>query len=412
MIVPSVSARLPLTIRAECEEIIEQRLGCSPAVNILVRDAGISSEAGATGPRQSRKVRRVPSYPPSVCTTQVARFVCLLALVFSGALAACERTSEPAKVAAASGPSTPRVQQTLRIAAASDLSHVMHALVTGFLESGVNSSRERDAGVPRVEELVPAGEATDASVVNMRDGKDAGLGHPDHITTSRVEPVFGSSGSLLAQIMQGAPFDVYMSADEEYTKTLIREGYGDEDSYVIYAHGSLALWARDGALLDIAGRGAAALEDSSVVKIALANPVHAPYGRAAVAVLENLGLLEKLRPKLVFGENAAQAMQFVDSGGAQVGVVGRALALSRVRTGRGSMWPIPESLHPPMAQAAVALVAKKVRSGDDRAALSGRVEPERGAAKENTAAHAWCLWLRSEEAQRILAEAGYGASQR
>jgi len=145
-------------------------------------------------------------------------------------------------------------------------------------------------------------------------------------TGAKVAITYGSSGNFFAQIQNGAPFDLFLSADLDYPKKLIQAGLAESDSLQIYAAGRLALWLPPDSPLDPTS-GLKTLLDPRIQKIAIANPEHAPYGRAAVAALQNAGLSAQLKPNPVFGENISQAAQFVQSGSAQAGLMALWLAL-------------------------------------------------------------------------------------
>jgi molybdate transport system substrate-binding protein len=180
----------------------------------------------------------------------------------------------------------------------------------------------------------------------------------------RVEPSFGASGSLVAQITQGAPFDVFLSADESLARDLVARGLADERGRFRYARGHLALWAPRSLRLDVAALGLRALLDPAVRRVAIANPRHAPYGRAAVAALAAAGLTDAVAPKLVAGENVAQAMQMAQSGAAEVALVARALTRAPGVASEGQVYVVPAGLHPPIEQGGVVLR----RAGDPAAA--------------------------------------------
>jgi molybdate transport system substrate-binding protein len=169
-----------------------------------------------------------------------------------------------------------------------------------------------------------------------------------------VQPTYGSSGSFFAQIQGGAPFDVFLSADVEYTRRLTTDGLTVPGSEFVYGVGRIVLWVPRDSALDV-GRGLALLRDPAVRKIAIANPRHAPYGRAAVAALEAAGLSLEVTPKLVLGENVAQAAQFVQSGAADAGIIALSLALGAPMTAAGRYAEIPASSHPPLTQGGVIL---------------------------------------------------------
>jgi molybdate transport system substrate-binding protein len=173
-------------------------------------------------------------------------------------------------------------------------------------------------------------------------------------TGRKLSLIYGSSGNFYAQIQNGAPFDLFFSADLRYAQKLVDTHFADADSLFVYARGQLALWAPSDAHRNLSQTGFAALRDPLVQKIAIANPDHAPYGRAAVAALQRAGLYDHIKSKLVFGENIAQAAQFAQSGSAQVGILALSLVLSP-HMQSGDRWLIPSQLYPPLDQAAVLL---------------------------------------------------------
>jgi len=171
--------------------------------------------------------------------------------------------------------------------------------------------------------------------------------HPD------VNPQvsYGSSGNFFSQIRNGAPFDLFLSADVEYPRKLAQEGHGAADSIFLYGVGRIAVWVPARSALD----PATALEAPSVVHIAIANPQHAPYGRAAEAAMLSMGIWDKLQPKLVLGENIAQTLQFVESGAADVGIVALSLATAPKTRGQGRYWEIPLDRYPKIEQGGIIL---------------------------------------------------------
>jgi molybdate transport system substrate-binding protein len=173
-------------------------------------------------------------------------------------------------------------------------------------------------------------------------------------TRQMVEVSFGSSGNFFAQIQNGAPFDLFFSADIEYPRRLESSGLTVPGTLVEYARGRIVLWSRADKRLDLT-RGLAILAERSVGTIAIANPEHAPYGRAAVAALRHEQLYDSLRGKFVLGENLSQAAQFAQSGNADAGIIALSLALAPAMRNTGHYVEIPESYHPPIEQAAVVL---------------------------------------------------------
>jgi len=170
-----------------------------------------------------------------------------------------------------------------------------------------------------------------------------------------VKLSFGASGALTQQIQNGAPFDIFFSADTEYPRQLIAGGQADGATLYRYAVGELVLWVPKESPLDLERKGMDVLLDPSVRKIAIANPRHAPYGRAAVAALQHYGLYEKVKDRLVLGENVSQAAQFAESGNAQVGFVALAHAIAPAMQGKGKYWVVPTEAYPELDQAVVAI---------------------------------------------------------
>lgn len=175
----------------------------------------------------------------------------------------------------------------------------------------------------------------------------------------RVKLSLGSSGNFYSQIANGAPFDLYFSADVGYPKKLEQTGLTRPGSLYRYAVGRIVLWAPKGSALDLGGLGMRVLLDPSVKKIAIANPKHAPYGRAAVAAMKHFQVYEAVSPKLVLGENVSQAAQFVESGAAEVGIVALSLALAPTMRAAGTYWEVPAEAHLPIEQGAVILRSAK-----------------------------------------------------
>lgn len=173
-------------------------------------------------------------------------------------------------------------------------------------------------------------------------------------TGSHVKLSLGSSGNFFSQIQNGAPFDLYFSADIGYPKKLEEAGLTLPGSLYRYAVGRIVMWTGNGTLLDVA-KGLDALRESTVKKIAIANPKHAPYGRAAVAAMEHFKVYDQVKDRLVLGENISQAAQFVESGACDVGIIALSLALAPTMKARGTYWEVPADAHPPLEQGAVIL---------------------------------------------------------
>lgn len=172
-------------------------------------------------------------------------------------------------------------------------------------------------------------------------------------TGIKVQLSFGASGALTQQIQNGAPFDVFFSADMDYPKQLITVNEADEGTLSEYAVGKLVLWVPSDSPLDVEHKGMDILLDPSVKKISIANPQHAPYGRATVAALKHAGLYDRVADRIVMGENVSQAAQFVESRNAQAGFVALAHATSPSMKGQGKYWEVPQDFYPPLAQGAV-----------------------------------------------------------
>lgn len=188
-------------------------------------------------------------------------------------------------------------------------------------------------------------------------------------TGNRVRWVLGSSGNLFTQIQNGAPYDVYLSADAAYPQKLLDSGRALAGSYSLYALGELVLFTGKNPALDLNKLGMNALTLSDKSRIAIANPAHAPYGRAALAALDYYNLRERVAKRLVIGENAAQAAQFVVSGNAQFALTARSVAQRQ----EGNFVSVPVLSYPPIQQAAVALrrnqQAGQRQAGQQQAAL-------------------------------------------
>jgi molybdate transport system substrate-binding protein len=162
---------------------------------------------------------------------------------------------------------------------------------------------------------------------------------------------YGSSGNFFAQIQNGAPFDVFFSADVDYPRRLVESGHAERDSLYEYATGHLVLWTRGDSNIDVSG-GLAFLASAAIRRIAIANPTYAPYGRAAVAALQHEQLYDKVQSKLVLGENISQTAQFAQTGNADVAIVSLSFALGpALKNGKYS--EIPQSFYPAIRQAAV-----------------------------------------------------------
>jgi molybdate transport system substrate-binding protein len=195
---------------------------------------------------------------------------------------------------------------------------------------------------------------------------------------------FGSSGNFYAQIRNGAPFDVFLSADRSYPQTLQQSGKTDQ-GIVIYARGKLVLWVSNASGLDLSPGNLDLLTNPAVRKVAIASPEHAPYGRAAVAAMVHYKVYDQVKPKLVLGENVSQAAQFAQSGNADAALIALSLALSDSMQKNGHHAVVPLESYPSLDQAGVVL-----RSSQNK-----------------QQAHGFLDFLRSAEAQKILRQYGF-----
>ena len=192
----------------------------------------------------------------------------------------------------------------------------------------------------------------------------------------------GATGKLYAQIKNGAPFAVFLAADEQTPAKLESEGAAVAGSRFTYAIGKLALWSVKPGLVDDQGT---VLQTGAFKHLAIANPKTAPYGTAAVALLTRLGLLEKLQPTFVTGENIAQTYQFVASGNAPLGFVALSQVMEDGKLREGSAWMVPSTMHEAIRQDAIVL------------------KP----AQDNAAAAALMQYLRGDKARAIIRSYGY-----
>jgi len=179
-----------------------------------------------------------------------------------------------------------------------------------------------------------------------------------HETGKSVKVIYGSSGNFAQQLRNSAPFDMFFSANLDYPEQLQQEGLVEPDSFYSYAKGKIVLWIPKGSELDLHA-GLPVLLSSSVGKIAIANPAHAPYGKAAVAALQAEQIYERVKDKLVLGENISQAASFVASGAADAGIVALSLAVSPNMKDKGQYLEIPTAEYPALEQACVILRSSK-----------------------------------------------------
>lgn len=204
-------------------------------------------------------------------------------------------------------------------------------------------------------------------------------------TGTHVKLSLGSSGNFFSQIQHGAPFDLYFSADVRYPQKLVQTGHAIQGSLYRYAVGRIVLWAPAKSPLEVGKLGMEALREVSIKKIAIANPKHAPYGRAAVSAMQHFKVYDLVKDKLVLGENISQAAQFVESGAADVGIVALSLALAPPMKEAGKHWEIPAEAHSPLEQGAVILTS----------------------AKNQQAAKAFLDFLKGSDGKRVMSSYGF-----
>jgi molybdate transport system substrate-binding protein len=217
--------------------------------------------------------------------------------------------------------------------------------------------------------LIPI--ATKAQAVRVAAASDLQFALPELAkqfekeSSVKLEVSYGSSGNVSAQIQNGAPFDIFFSADISYPEALVKAGFADSSAVYPYAVGRIVLWVPSDSPIDPVKLGWDSLTQLSVQKIAIANPEHAPYGRAARAALEKAGLYDRVKSELVLGENISQTAQFVQSGNAQIGIVALSLAVSGAMSG-GKRWEIPVDSYPPLVQAVVIVKNSRNKSAAEK----------------------------------------------
>lgn len=203
-----------------------------------------------------------------------------------------------------------------------------------------------------------------------------------HASGMKLVMSFGSSATLATQILNGDPADLFLAADASFPEKIVAAGLADTSEPVPYAGGTLVLWARKDSPLQPLTQNT--LREGKFASLAIANPDHAPYGRAAVAALTSMKLYDQMKPKIVQAENIAQTAQFVESGNAQLGLISLTSASTPRMTAIGTFVRVPREAYPEIQQCAV--VMKKSQHGAD--------------------AHAFLDWLRSPAVQRGLPKYG------
>lgn len=197
-------------------------------------------------------------------------------------------------------------------------------------------------------------EITIAAAADLRSALDEITSTFQTETSLHVKVIYGSSGNLFQQIQNGAPFDLFFSANSDYPKKLEAAGLTVAGTYYEYARGHIVLLTSSTSSLQLQ-RGLKVLLDPSVKRIAIADPSHAPYGQAAMAALKSQGIYDQVSPKIVVGENIAQAASFVTSGAADIGIVAKSLAVVSFARAQTRFAEIPANDYPPIQQACVLL---------------------------------------------------------
>src|SRR5277367_3217983 len=209
-----------------------------------------------------------------------------------------------------------------------------------------------------ISQLCRAQEVTVAAAADLQFAMQDVAARFQKETGKTVKLIYGSSGNFFQQIQNGAPFDMFFSANLDYPKQLDTAGLIEPGSFYQYARGKIVIWVRNESKLDLSS-GLKALLDPSVKKIAVANPQHAPYGQAAVAAMQNQNIYDKVKDKFVLGENISQTASFVVSGSADLGIVALSLALSPNMKDKGRYVEVPADEYPPIEQACVILKMSK-----------------------------------------------------
>jgi molybdate transport system substrate-binding protein len=209
-----------------------------------------------------------------------------------------------------------------------------------------------------VSRLCPAQEITIAAAADLQFAMQEITARFQKETGKTVKVIYGSSGNFFEQIQNGAPFDMFFSANLDYPKKLEAAGLTEPGSYHEYAKGKIVVWVLNDSKINL-NSGLRAMLDPRVKKIAIANPLHAPYGQAAVSAMQKEGIYEKVKDKFVLGENISQTASLIVSGAADIGVVALSLASSPNMKDKGRYAEIPRDQYPPIAQAVVILKSSK-----------------------------------------------------
>ena len=229
--------------------------------------------------------------------------------------------------------------------------------------------------LPMAPTVAQAGEVTIAAASDLNFAIKEVIEEYEKQSGHKVKLSLGSSGNFFAQLQQGAPFDLYFSADIGYPRKLEEAGLTVPGSLYRYAVGRVVVWAPKNSPLDVT-KGLTVLREPAIRKIAIANPKHAPYGRAAVAAMEHEQIYGDVKDRLVLGENISQAAQFIESGACDVGIIALSLAMAPAMKSAGNYWEIPADHHAPLEQGAV--IMKQSKNQDVAKQFLEFIKGERG----------------------------------
>jgi molybdate transport system substrate-binding protein len=203
-----------------------------------------------------------------------------------------------------------------------------------------------------------AQDLTIAAASDLQSAMQELTAHFEEETGAKIKAIYGSSGNFFQQVQNGAPYDMFFSANLDFPKKLEDGGLTEAGSFYQYARGKIVIWVRNDSRINLE-QGLLALLDPGIKKIAVANPLHAPYGQAAVSAMRKAGIYEKVSEKFVLGENISQTASFVTSGAADIGIIALSLALSPNMKGKGRYVEVPPTEYPPLNQACVILNSSK-----------------------------------------------------
>jgi molybdate transport system substrate-binding protein len=213
-------------------------------------------------------------------------------------------------------------------------------------------------GIVLVAQLCAGQELIVAAAADLQSAMQAIVGQFQRNTRNTVKVIYGSSGNFAQQLQNGAPFDMFFSADTDYPKELEIAGLTEPGTLYRYAKGKIVIWIRNDSRVDLSA-GMQALLDPSIKKIAIANPRHAPYGRATIAAMKKENVYERVKEKVILGENISQTASFALSGSADIAIVALSLALSPSMKDKGRYWEIPSVDYPAIEQACIILSSSK-----------------------------------------------------